>query len=248
MEQFGTVEKMKEVAAAAPSRRNRLLFVVAGLVLAWFAVAEVASQFWYFTHESKLPKNPVPVSGAEILRRARQFADENGSQLSERDIGSTATEMLKCSYGKTLAWFNPRGAMSALTVLKWDERSVVGGVESMHNPGNCLGAAGWTIGARTALGVENFCGVTCEVVKWDVSQSGFNMQAYSAVFRRYSETEALSEGAQFWNNGRLRSVLSGRRDAPVLILLAYLPAGNDSKAVDENFRQIMRSILCRPNS
>lgn len=230
--------------AAPPAfRRTLVLVVVAGIVLGWFVVAEFASQAWYLSHESKLPKNPIPVTGEEISKRVHDFAEGGGLQISEKNIGAAAMEMLKCSYGETLIWRNFEGVMSAVTVLKWDERSVVGGVESMHNPGTCLKAAGWDVGAQTVFGVENYCGVTCEVTKWAVSQNSIQMQAYSAVFRRYAETEAEKASPKFWNNMRLNSVLSGRRDAPVLILLAYLPADTE-RQTDASFRHIMRAVFC----
>jgi hypothetical protein len=115
----------------------------------------------------------------------------------------------------------------------------------MHNPGNCLGAAGWKVGARTVLGVREYCGVTCEVTRWNVSQGGVKMQAYSTVFRRYSEAVAEQASPRFWNDTRLKSVFTGRRDAPVLILLVYLPIGRDDAEADTRFDEIMRAVFCK---
>jgi hypothetical protein len=233
-------------AAPTLARKMRIPVIVAGIVLAWFAVAELATYAWYSAHESKLPRNPVPATGEEVLKRAREFADANGRESNEREIGDTAMEMLKCSFGKTLLWSSYGGGMSAVTVLKWDERSVVGGVDAMHNPGTCLRAAGWAVGARTSLGVQNYCGVTAEVTRWEVSQQNTQMQAYSVVFRRYVETKSDEGGPKLWSNTRLKSVISGRRDAPVMILLAYLPVDIDAAASDAKFHQIMKALFCAP--
>jgi hypothetical protein len=229
------------------ARKMRLPVIVAGIVLVWFAVAEIATYAWYAAHESKLPRNPVPATGEEVLKRARAFADDNGRGADEREIGDTAMEMLKCSFGKTLLWSSYGSGMSAVTILKWDERSVVGGVDAMHNPGTCLRAAGWTVGARSSLGVQNYCGVTAEVTRWEVSQQNTQMQAYSAIFRRYVETTKDEAGPKLWNSTRLKSVISGRRDAPLMILLAYLPVDIDSAASDAKFQQIMKAIFCNPD-
>ncbi len=239
---------MTTPTAISARKKMRLPLIVASLVLAWFLAAEIAAYAWYAFHESKLPRNPVPSSGEEVLKKVDVFATKNGRDVKEREIGDAAMEMLKTSYGRTLFWSTFAGSVSAVTVLKWDERSVVGGVDAMHNPGNCLGAAGWSVGSVTPLGVQSYCGVTAEVTKWAVSQQGIDMQAYSAVFRRYADTEMPAVLPNFWNNTRLRSVLSGRRDAPVMILLAYLPVDIDAAAGDASFRRIMRAVFCPPET
>ncbi len=68
------------------------------------------------------------------------------------------------------------------------------------------------------------------------------MLAYGVVFRRYAEVTSSEDGAGFSNESRLRSVLSGRRDAPVMMLLAYLPR----ESMDSRFTDIMNSIFPAP--
>jgi hypothetical protein len=219
-----------------------LLFVIAGLVLLWFLAAEVATSFWYSSQEAKLPRNRVPATGEAVMERVKQVARETSADSKEQDIGAAAMEMLKCSYGKTLMWADAP-SFAAMTVLKWDERSVVGGVDSMHNPGNCLAAAGWIVGKRTDLGVQDYCGTSCSVIEWEVSRGELKMRAFSAVFRRFAGEDApVATGG--WNSTRLKSVFTGRRDAPLLILLAYLPEGPNPAEVPVRFREIMRSLFC----
>jgi hypothetical protein len=225
------------------SRSKWILISVAGFVVIWFALAEISTEAWYYVHESKLKRNPALAEGAEIVRRLRQRAEQNGTfQIKEQDIGSAATDILKCSYGKTLTWVNDQG-VAAVTVLRWGDRSTAGGVESSHNPGGCLAAAGWTVGAQTDLGFEDYYGTTAYVTEWQVRRPDIEMLAYSAVFRRFAGAPII-ERKTSRNDLRLGAVWSGRRDAPVLVILVYLPGDpSEVAAKREQFKEIMQAAL-----
>jgi len=229
-------------------RKYRLLTIVAVTLLAWFALAEVVSHAWYFVHESKFKRNPIPATGEELVGRIHRFAEDGGGfGISEQSIPSAAMEMLNCGYGRTLSWSN-MGSVSAVTILRWLDRSSSGGVESSHNPGTCLKAAGWTVGKSTLLGIEDYCGVTAEVTEWEVERPGIKMLAYSAVFRRFAGAPSIKRILSR-NDERWGAVFAGRRDAPVLVVLAYLSADpSDSLAPRERFRQIMKAGFCTSKS
>lgn len=219
--------------------------IVFGVVVLWFAFSEVATHFYYTNREAALPRNTLPPSAQEVLDRAKAFASRGGAVVNQRDIGTAAFEMLRCKFGETLYW-NEGGAPAALTILKWDDSSVIGGVEGMHNPGNCLAAAGWQVGASEALGLRAYCGTTADVTVWEVRRGDLEMRAFSAVIRRFS-VPAL-ERSNFRNSERLDAVLAGRRDAPVYIILAYLPASVDPTVVQSLFDQLMRAGFCPPDA
>lgn len=221
---------------------RRLALLIGGAVVVWFAASEFGTRFWYASHEAKLPRNPPLPDGPTLVQRIDSFAARSsGVKPSEQEIGAAAMEMLKCSFGKMVIWPSEQGPMAA-TVLRWSDRSVVGGVESMHNPGNCLKAAGWAVAERRDLGFENFRGAGAEVTGWAVSRPGLKMWAFSAVFRRFTETPK-SDGATFWNSKRLESVLEGRRDAPQLIVLGYVPASTSVEDAHARFSEILRAAL-----
>ena len=228
------------------SKNSRFLWGCAVVVLVWFAGAEILTSGWYHSQESKLSPNPLPASGEVVISRLEKPISDSGATYSEKEIGDAAMEMLKCSYGRTLLWTGEAGPQ-AVTTLKWSDRSVVSGVESMHNPGNCLKAAGWTIGKRTDYGVEKFGSVTAEVTQWEVSRGDLQMLAYSAVFRRFADRPAATT-QKIWASTRLQPVLDGRRDAPVFILLAYLPLGptGTESEVHARFQSLMRAIFGEP--
>jgi hypothetical protein len=210
-------------------------------LIAWFVLSEIVTFQWYASHESKLTRNVIPADGADVMKRLKAFAVGSGAVIKDQDIGSTAMEMLKCAYGKTLIWGGTAGSAAA-TVLKWSEDSVVGGVETLHNPGICLSAAGWKIGKETALGMEKFGGTYCRVTEWEVSRNGTEMRAFSAVVRRFAESKEADAG-KYRNSERLESVLQGRRDAPVLILLVYVPVGSSEADTKAQFREVMEAAL-----
>jgi len=225
---------------------RRFLWGCAVVVLAWFVGAEILTSEWYHSQESKLSPNPLPASGEVVMSRLEKTISASGVPYSEKEIGDAAMDMLKCSYGRTLLWTEETGPM-AVTTLKWPDRSVVGGVEGIHNPGACLGAAGWKIGKRTDYGVEKFGSVTAEVTQWEVSRGDLQMLAYSAVFRRFSD-RPITGTQKIWAATRLQPVLDGRRDAPVFILLAYLPLGptGTESEVHARFQSLMRAIFGEP--
>ncbi|MGH8048509.1 MAG: hypothetical protein ACREKL_14810 [Chthoniobacterales bacterium] len=225
-------------------RRRRTWLVVGIAIVVWFVLAEIACQAWYYAHESKLKINPIPATGQEVIDKLKNFAMQRDAySIHEEDVGETPREILNCSYAKTLSWV-VAGRISAVTVIRWDDRSSAGGVESSHNPGNCLQSAGWTIGTRTNLGFDDYCGVTAEVTEWEVQRPGIQMTAYSAVFRRFAGAPTIvrktSRADLRWG-----AVWSGRRDAPMLVVLVYLVGDpSDQARVREQFKTIMRTAFC----
>lgn len=233
------------VRKPAPSRSWRWLFVIAAIIIAWFCAGEIFTWYWYASHESKMTPNKIP-DGDKLLGRFRTAIESRGGyQLQDKDIGEGAVDMLKCAYGHTLYWSDAYGP-SAVTVLEWGTRSYVGGVENLHNPGICLRSAGWIVGESKSLGVQRYGDVTCETTEWKVQQGAVSMRAYSAVFRRFSETEKVDPQIHdYWDATRLRSVFSGRRDAPILIVLGYFSETEDPFATSAGtrFEQIMHEVF-----
>jgi hypothetical protein len=226
----------------APGAGLRLAFVLGVALVTWFAAGELFTHFWYASHEARLPKNrPLP-DGAVLVKRIDDLARSSGAQPKEQEIGAAAMEILKCSFGKMVIWAGENGPMAA-TVLKWSDQSTVGGVENLHNPGACLQAAGWAIGAKTEFGTEDYCGAEAEVIGWDVSRPGLKMRAFSAIFRRFPMQRRSAFGS-FWNNDRLESVLAGRRDAPLLIVLGYVPITTSADDAHVRFQQVLHAALC----
>jgi hypothetical protein len=220
----------------------RLALALGVALVVWFGAGEIFTHFWYAFHEARLPRNrPLP-DGTVLVKRIDALARSSGAQPKEQEIGSAAMDLLKCSFGRMVIWSSADGPMAA-TVLKWSDESVVSGVESMHNPGNCLKAAGWAIGEQRAFGVEDYCGATCEITGWDVSRPELKMRAFIAVFRRFAD-DPKPNSSSFWNNRRLLPVLEGRRDAPVLIMLGYLPAAASMDAAHARFGSILHAALC----
>jgi hypothetical protein len=220
----------------------RLALALGVALVVWFGAGEIFTHFWYAFHEARLPKNrPLP-DGSVLVKRIDALARSSGAQPKEQEIGPAAMEMLKCSFGKMVIWPGENGPLAA-TVLKWNERSVVSGVESMHNPGNCLRAAGWQVGVRTDVGVEDYCGVSGDITCWEVSRPGIRMRAFLAVFRRFAEDKKPKVNS-FWNSNRLEPVITGRRDAPRLIILGYVPAEASISEAHATFQSILHAALC----
>jgi len=243
-------ERTPAIQKSPAARRWQWLSVFVGMVVLWLAIGEGVTWYWYASHESKMKVNRIP-SGEKLLAGIRAAVDSRGGyQQKEQGIGTSAQEMLKCSYGQTFYWADGYGT-SALTVLEWGEHSYVGGVEDMHNPGICLGAAGWTIGASKSLGIQHYGDASCETTQWEIHQGGISMHAFSAVFRRFAEAEKLdAEIGKYWNSTRLRSVLSGRRDAPILIVLGYISDADSPFAPSpaSRFEEILRAAFANSGS
>lgn len=235
-------ESPVEPPRRAPGAGLRLALVIGVALVVWLAAGELLTHFWYAFHEAKLPRNrPLP-DGPVLVQRIDDFAKNTGVAPKEQEIGPAAMEILKCSFGKMVIWPGEDGPMAA-TVLKWSEDSIVGGVENLHNPGACLSAAGWAVGAQTNFGTEDFCGAKAEVIGWDVSRPGLKMRAFSAIFRRFPMQKRSAFGA-FWNNDRLESVLAGRRDAPLLIVLGYVPVSTSADDAHGRFQRVLHAALC----
>ena len=222
----------------------RATIAVGVAVLAWFALAEVGTYFWYASHEAGMPLNKLPASGREMMDNLRELVKANGEVATGKDVDEMAMDTLKASFGHTLSWREIEGP-AAVTVLGWNLRNAVGGAETMHNPGKCLRAAGWQVGAHTDFGTEVICGTSCDVAQWEVSREDFRMLAFSAVIRRFAD-EPHKFKTSFRYENRMRSVVDGRRDAPVFIVLGYLPLASeaDVPAVRARFQKILRAILC----
>jgi hypothetical protein len=83
---------------------------------------------------------------------------------------------------------------------------------------------------------------------WQVSRQNLKMLAYSAVFRRFSGAPTI-ERSSSRNDIRWGSVLSGRRDAPVLVMLVYIAATPEEQAAARGkLDEIMKATFCTPAS
>lgn len=244
--------KSKPTSSASYSKGiSRPVLVIAGIVVIWFVVSEVATAWWYDTNEAKLPRNVVPEQGGEVVDRLKQLADEQGAtSVKVEGVGTAAMEMLKCNFGETVSWSSDF-SFSAASVLRWSERSSVAGTEAMHNPGSCLRGAGWKILGQSDLGVMHFNGSVAEVTEWDVEQGSVRMKAFISVFRRFGNPEKdTRDRKRYWNAARLDPVIDGRRDAPLMILLVYLPMGglDTPETTRARFMTIMEAALSGRNA
>lgn len=217
------------------------------MVGAWFLAAEALTHFWYSSREAKLTRNVLPPTGETALKHIKDFLKEEGSPFRQQSIGTAAMDILKCRFGESLYWLEESGP-AAITILKWEDYSVFNGVEGMHNPGVCLAAAGWSIGDSRKLGLQFYGQAAAEVSEWQVSRGALKMRAFSAVFRRFA-TKAVEKSSdlQIYSE-RLNVVLAGRRDAPVYIILAYLPASVSDEQVTRLFRDLMDAIFAGPSA
>lgn len=242
--------KSTENPPSKSTRSNWAFLVVVVAVVGWFVASEAATAWWYGSNEAQLPRNQVPTNGDEVVERLKAFANDQGAfAVKVEGVGTAAMEMLKCNFGETVSW-NSGLTFSAASVLKWDERSAVAGTEAVHNPGICLRGAGWTILGTSDLGVMQFDGTTAEVTEWDVEQGGIKMKAFISVFRRFAYQEKDSRNPRrYWNAARLDPVFDGRRDAPLMILLVYLPVdfAETPEGTRERFRSIMQAALAAPS-
>ena len=126
---------------ANPARRKALpVFIVAAVVIGWFAVAEMATTWWYNMNEAKLPRNQLPAEGGDVVSRLKQFADQQGATAKVEEVAQVAKEMLKCSFGETVSWSNgysfaaasvlasqsglPTSRASAMAISSFFERTI----------------------------------------------------------------------------------------------------------------------------
>jgi hypothetical protein len=221
----------------------RGLGILCIVVLCWFALSEIGTNYWYASHEARMPKNKLPESGEAIVKRLRDFLEQHGGYSAEQEVDETTMGILKASFGRTVTW-QQNGMPAAATILEWKGRNAVGGAETMHNPGKCLRAAGWKVESSSPFDLEEYGGTSCDVAQWKVSRGDFRIAAFSAVLRRYTGEPHKFE-THFKYDNRLRSVIDGRRDAPAFIILAYLPlpADGDTNLVRAQFQEMLRFLL-----
>lgn len=229
------------VPPVASGRPRRILWWACGFVVVWFLGAEIFTHYWYASREGQFTLNVMPRDADVALERLKGFVKQEGSQFRQQNIGTAAMEMLKCRFGESIYWMAD-GEPAAATILKWDDFSVYNGVEGMHNPGICLGSAGWIIHGSKQLGLQRFGGADAEVSEWEVSRPSLEMRAFSAVFRRFASTGVVAQNRFFFGQ-RLDAVLAGRRDAPIYIILVYLPESLGEKRINAMFRELVDAIF-----
>ena len=132
------------------------------------------------------------------------------------------------------------GQGGAVTVIGWGDRSNVQGLENTHNPSVCMAGAGWNVSDQLKSTTQEINGRSVDIGLWDVSRPGLKMSAYSCIVRRFQEPATYTAERTFWNSDRLKAVLAGRRDAPRLMLLVYLPQSDNRAEKNDDFEKILR--------
>ncbi len=165
-------------------------------------------------------------------------------ETTESEVPDVAMEMLKAEEGRTIHWQAGLREAGALTILRWGDRSNVQGVEAAHNPGVCMRAAGWEVSEKEQSYTTDICDRSVEIGSWEVSRPGLKMRAYSCIIRRFREPAGYGTERTFWNSDRLKAVVAGRRDAPRLVLLVYLPLTGSPAESGEDLQAILKATLC----
>ncbi len=223
---------------------KKLFLIALGFVIAWIAVSEIGTALWYGSAESKLTENkPLPPAEEIASSLARYLEEQGGAQVEKTEVPEVSMEILKAETGETIQWSGGLARGGAVTVIGWGDRSNVQGLENSHNPSVCMSGAGWNVSDQLKSYTEQIDGRSVEIGLWDVSRPGLKMSAYSCIVRRFQEPATYTAERTFWNSDRLKAVLAGRRDAPRLMLLVYLPQSDNRAEKNEDFEKILEAAL-----
>lgn len=158
------------------------LIAIAGAILAWFLVSEVATEAWYRWKESQVPvTEPWPIDWpTEENAAARGFRDFQPREMSEQE-----KELLHFKRGRAASWKDAEGNQWAGFYIEWDPDPKLNQMDLTHNPTVCLQAAGLQL-VRTLPNVEmEIAGLPANFKAWEFEANGKPIFVYVATRHSY---------------------------------------------------------------
>jgi len=189
------------------------LIAIAGAILAWFLVSEVATEAWYRWKESQVPvTEPWPIDWpTEENAAARGFHDFQPREMSDRE-----KELLHFKRGRAASWKDADGTHWTGFLIEWDPDPKLNQMDLTHNPTVCLQAAGLKlIKALPDVDLE-IGGVPATFKAWRFDADGRPIFVYVATRLDYGfSTYRYKDGLIAMRAGNLWKAVVGSRGNPL---------------------------------
>jgi len=214
-----------EPLPAAPARPNDVFPLIPRWVgvsaLVWLVLAQLATEFWYRSHESKLIANTSWAFDWPV----------GDTRFQKNTIPQTSLAILRCTDSQAATWTDDGGNDWSAFLLRWSPGRNSEQLAKGHRPDICFPAAGAQL-------VEDFGRVTLQPngVRMTFRDQAFSTGAglihvfYCLWSDRISPGEdtskTLDDNSQA---GRIRAVLAGKRNLgqQVLEIVIHGPESND---------------------
>lgn len=192
------------------------LIAIAGAILAWFLVSEVATEAWYRWKESQVPvTEPWPIDWpTEENAAARGFRDFQPREMSEQE-----REILRFERGRAASWKDGGGNQWTGFYIEWNPDPKLNQMDLTHNPTVCLAAAGLNL-VRSLPDVTVEIGGTPATFKaWEFTTGGKPIFVYVATRLGYGfSTFDYRQGEVAKRTGHFWKAVIGSRGNPLQTL------------------------------
>lgn len=217
---------------ALPIRPVRLRASFGAALLAWFLVAEMATEAWYRSHEKEI--SPLLDWVACFPTRSASYRDVPLSEKTRR--------LLRYSEAINGAWIEPDGKQIHATFLRWAPGATAVHLAQSHTPDVCLAAAGKEILSMSDC-VASISGVRLPFMRYEVRDG----ETVFHVFHCLSEDRAALPQAPYTGQlsyqNRIAPVLAGRRHGGQRSLELALWGASDLAEATGSFESVLSRIL-----
>lgn len=176
---------------------------------ALWIIAIGASELWYRAHER-------PGSSPEMSWSLAPASAAEPVKIPER----TLAMLLRPEVAFSERWADEGGSRWQLFFFQWmPGRSAIQSAMSVHDPRVCLGSIGMTLVENCGLAQVRAAGFTIPFRRYIFSSRGVPLYVFQSVVKDDSPGQFSEEvPEEFSAAGRLRSVLSGRRNRGLRVL------------------------------
>jgi exosortase/archaeosortase family protein len=214
-------------------RSGRLGFAL----LAWLLLAELGTEIWYRTHESRLP---APVTWTMVVPR-------DATMLDRAPPSAKSKQLLRFDAGSEATWQDPAGRNWQAIFLHWNPGRIASRLAKDHTPAVCLGAAGRRLLAEARAQTVRVRGLQMQVYHYVATDPRGKVHVLYCIREDRSLEETNLLPSSIWQE-RLAPVLAGRRNSGQRSLeLAVWGIEDDHEARRALIEQMQKIVRIDPS-
>jgi hypothetical protein len=195
-------------------------------MLAWLAMAEIATALWYRAHESGVDKG-APWT---IEWPAARFA------YHEITIPQAARSILHYNEGQAAAWQNADGTLWSMFYLRWFPGRSAAQLARAHGPEICLPASGRTLQADLGVKFLEVRGITLSVHEYVFLNRGQPMHVFYSLYEEGAAPDpTVGHFQRLTLSVRMQAVFFGKRNAGQRVLEVTIFGLTEATAAEAAF-------------
>ena len=203
---------------------------------AWIGLAELGTELWYRSHESRLP--------APVTWTIAPPHDQPG--FRELSIPPRTRQLLRYDEALSAAWQTDTGQACQAIFLRWNPGRTAVYLARNHTPEVCLVAGGREVVSQSDLRMISVAGLQLPFRAYTARDASGPVHVFYCLWEDRCVDQTF-DTAVLTGRSRLEAVFAGRRNLGQRSLEVALWGKDDDQQAEEEFERVMgQLVVARP--